>query len=61
MSRWGLGLFLAEPVEEEDLIIGNMSRFSIPFKFRVENCEIEYTGELIYEPTTMCRELVRSL
>ncbi|KAF9460279.1 hypothetical protein BDZ94DRAFT_1324210 [Collybia nuda] len=39
MSQWGLGLFLVEPAEEEDLLI-------------------EYTGELIYEPTTLCRDYV---
>jgi len=38
-STWGLGLYIAEEVKEEDFIL-------------------EYTGELLYEVTSICRDFV---
>jgi histone-lysine N-methyltransferase EZH2 len=56
-SRWGLGTFLTQDVKAGDLIAGALYVPALlsPLTPRPDP---EYTGELIYEPTTESREWV---
>ncbi|KAJ7125141.1 hypothetical protein C8R44DRAFT_782419 [Mycena epipterygia] len=54
-ARWGMGLFMAETADADELIIG-VEHPCLDFYFSVPHSGLEYIGELIYDPTTDSRE-----
>lgn len=59
-SQWGLGTFLTEDVKAGDLLAGALCILVLQYPFFTLFLDVEYTGELIYEPTTESREFVLS-
>jgi hypothetical protein len=59
-SQWGLGMYITEPAEQDDLISG-MSLFLDFSLIAVSLRWIEYIGELILEETVESREYVAGL
>ncbi len=51
-SQWGLGLYLLEPAEKDDYIIGKSQTNDA---FYLPNKKPEYVGELIFEPSVDTR------
>ena len=54
-SQWGLGTFLTEDVKAGDLLAGAPSFYHCRTLLTMWST-LEYTGELIYEPTADSRE-----
>lgn len=56
MGKFGFGLFLTEEAKKGDLITGELHFVRFQFPTLTDSHLIEYLGELIYEPTFLCRE-----